>query len=136
MPDDSAADDWSSSEPPGAVLGIGEFTQGGLQFERLTVTPHAHFRLRTRWDRSNHPWQVVQPADFAAVERQDHVALLQAGLCAGAVGSNNCDKRSVVALQSETCGNRRRNLLDLHAEPTALDFAVFLELCDDVFSDI
>ena len=72
----------------------------------------------------------------SAVERQDHVALLQAGLRARAVRRDDGDQRAVLALQAEAGGDGRRHLLDLHAEPAAADLAVLFELRDDGLGDI
>src|SRR5207237_5179891 len=54
--------------------------------------------------------------------------LLEASLCSGAVRSNDSNKRSVLVLQSQARGDRRRHFLDLHTEPAAAHLAMLLQL--------
>jgi hypothetical protein len=118
------------------LIAVGEFTYCCLQFDDLTISPNFHFGVAIRCSSSDKPRQIVQPADFAPVERQDNVALLQAGLCTGAVLGNNRNNSAVLALQAEACRNRGRYLLNLDAEPAAADLSVLLELRDNGLGDV
>src|SRR4029077_16144284 len=81
------------------LIAVGEFTYCCLQFDDLTISPNFHCGVAIRCSSSDKPRQIVQPADFAPVKRQDNVALLQAGLCTGAVLGNNRNNSAVLALQ-------------------------------------
>ena len=73
---------------------------------------------------------------FVAVERQYHVALLEAGLRSGAVRSDDSNKRSVLALQSQARRYRWRYFLDLDAEPAAAHLAMLLQLRNHGFCQV
>src|SRR5580700_7409613 len=85
----------------GHLLVVGEFTQGRMKLYRLAVAPDFHLHTSVGCGLGHEPRQVAKAADFIAVERHDHVALLEAGLCSGAVRSNDSNKRSMLALQSQ-----------------------------------
>ena len=61
---------------------------------------------------------------------------LRPAFAPGLFGVTTATKCPVLAFQPEACGYRRRHFLNLHAEPTAADLAVLLELRDHGFGDI
>ena len=65
-----------------------------------------------------------------AVDRDDHVAGLDAGLDRGAVLLRLGDQRALVVLEVEAVGDLLGHRLDLHADPAARDRALVLELGD------
>src|SRR5271170_6996615 len=110
--------------------------EGRVQLARLPVTPYRQRSGRTGRHRGHQPRQVAQFLHLAAVERQDDIALFEACLRAGAAGSHHRNERTVFAVQAQACGDCRRHLLDLYAEPTAAYLAVRLELGDDRLGDV
>ena len=69
------------------------------------------------------PGEVAAVGDLVAVDRQDGVAVLEAGLGRGTAGGDLADERALGLVQPEA---RRRvlvDVLDLDAEPAAVDGA-------------
>src|ERR1700730_247248 len=58
-------------------------------------------------------------ADLLAVDGDDHIAGLDPGLDGGTVRLRLGDQRAACGLETEILGDARRDLLNLHADPTA-----------------
>ena len=75
--------------------------------------------------------QFARVLDRLAVDRGDHVARLDAGRGGRARRLRLIDQGALGLLHAEAVGDVGGDRLDLHAEPGAVDVAMFLELGDD-----
>ena len=74
--------------------------------------------------------------DLLAIDFQDDVARLDAGLFAGAVRLDHADQRAVRTIQAEGIGELRIHFLDRYADAAARDLAVGDELVFHIVGDI
>ena len=80
--------------------------------------------------------QVAHLLDVLAVELDDDVAGLDAGGLGRALVVDAGDQRAARRLEVEALGDLVGDLLDLHAEPAAVNLAELLKLVDDRLHDL
>src|ERR1043165_7255858 len=124
-----------------AALGRARLGLGGLlllhgadrdaDLARLARAQDVHLRLRAGLDLRDERRELARLVDRLAVEADDDVAGLEAGLLRRAAGLDLGDERAARSVEAEGLGERRRYFLHADAEASALDLAVREQLLLD-----
>src|ERR1700737_2655360 len=112
---------------------FGQLTQRHRDGLRLSIAQNAEIDRGAGRHARNPLRELVRVLDRGAVERGDDVAGLDACLRGGAVRLRLRHQRALHRLHAKAVGDVRGHRLDLHAEPTAHDVSLLLELGDDGF---
>src|SRR5260221_3575485 len=80
--------------------------------------------------------QIVKLLDLMPIELDDDIALRDAGTCCRAVCRDVGNECAALAGQAEAAGDFRRHLLDLNAEPAAVNLAVLAQLRDHSLGEV
>ena len=143
MPGATVRPSWSSSVRLAARLGLAALDLGQLLAGRelaeldgdgllLLAAQDAHVDLGVGREAGDLAGEVAAVGDLVAVDGQDGVAVLEAGLGRGPGVGDLADERTLGLAEAQA---RRRvlvDVLDLDAEPAAADGAARLELRDDL----
>src|SRR5262245_20147421 len=108
-----------------------QFTDRERDALLLTLAPHGKLHVRTRSHGADLPGEITGILDGVTVDGGDHIAGEDAGFRGGAVRLRLGDERAFGSFHAEALGDVGGDRLNLHAEPTAADHALVLELGDD-----
>src|SRR5205085_11454722 len=99
---------------------------------RRALSPHVYRGVGARTRAADEARQVARALDRFAVERDDDVARLDAGLLRRAALLHRVDERAARAVEAEGGGELARHLLDDDADAPARYAALFLQLLQDI----
>src|SRR5262249_60646606 len=97
----------------------------------VSRAPDGKIHVRTRRHGADLPGEITGILDGVAVDGGDHTAGEDAGFRGGAVRLQLGDECAFGSFHAEALGDVGGDRLNLHAEPTAADHALVLELGDD-----
>src|SRR6202008_1727084 len=100
------------------------------------LAPDLERRGRARTGRADQARQVARALDRLAVEADDDVGRLDAGLVGRAALLDRVHQRAARAVQPERGGEVARHFLDHHADAAAGDAALLAQLLLDVDGDV
>src|SRR5205085_7243809 len=113
-----------------------ERADGCGQLLARSIAPDLQRYLRSGFDRRDHGRQITRARDLLAVEFEDHVARLEAGLGPGAAFLDRRHQRAARLLQAEVLRERLVHFLNRDAEPAVAHFAVLLDLVLRLYCDV
>src|SRR6185312_4487427 len=102
----------------------------------LTLVQHAELNRGAGRHRADPASKVARVVHRRAVDRDNDVTALDAGLGRRAVGLRLGDERAGRLLQAHALGDLRGHRLNLHADPPAGDAALVAQLRDDVLHSV